>query len=376
MTTTPHLVTREGNIPLLAQTTRIVPMPKRLAISRQTIRTLATGSSSGILTDLDVSTLALRNQARNLPIIHTLVVASMLSSLGYTQRHAKGHPSELCFIDPELNLVRTICVPDACTGFASGSGQWIVACRDGRLYCFDRVGNIVWTWMTPRDRHFKSPVFLVAANEHGIFAAEGPYLYALSPRGELLWDWELPGHPQESRRLHIPNAHDSLTSALKTLELGQQPTPKQIRLAHRRMARLTHPDLNPDDEMASARFRSVQQAYEYLQKETSRAWQSRTITISLVMRGPSARITALQVQDAAVAIGSSKGEVYLFDAAGKVQSYHPQLGQQPVYSVLLRDGRLDAAFCYPRLYRFGSGSPVASEDLKEYFVTLTQHTDR
>ncbi len=36
---------------------------------------------------------------------------------------------------------------------------------------------------------------------------------------------------------------------------------------------------------------------------------------------------------------------------------------------------MDAAFCSPRLYRFGSGSPVASENIEEYFVNLAPHGD-
>jgi hypothetical protein len=371
---TVHTGWPEKDFPMPIRETRIVPMPKRLCASGGTVRALG----SGILTDLDVSTFALRKQARNLPVIHKLFLDAELNSLGYTQQQAKRNPSELHFIDPELKLLRTVRLPDACSGFTPRGGEWIVSCRDGGLHCFDRSGNVVWTWKAPRHRHSQSPVFLVAANQAGTFAAEGLYLYALASQGALRWEWELPNHNEQTRRLSILIGRDSSSQALalQTLGLKSAPTPEEIRQAHRRMARLTHPDLNPDDNMASARFRSVQQAFECLQKTSPAAGQAATITIGLEIGSrPTTRITALTVQESAVGIGTSRGEVYLCDHAGKVQACHLQLGRQAVSSVILRHGHLDAAFCYPRLYRFGGGSPVASEDIEEYFVDTVPHGD-
>jgi hypothetical protein len=71
-----------------------MPMPKRLCTGSGTIRTLATGAHSGILTDLDDSTFILRKQARNLPVIYKLFLSPELNSLGYTQPMPKEiHPS-------------------------------------------------------------------------------------------------------------------------------------------------------------------------------------------------------------------------------------------------------------------------------------------
>src|SRR5260370_23901070 len=144
----------EMEFPKPSKQTRIVPMPKLICVSGQRIRTLGMGRGSGVLTDLDTSTLAVAKQSRNLPVIHKLFLDSELNSLGYTQRFAKGNPSELHFLDPELSLVRTERLPDAGTGFAPCVRTWIVACRDGGLRCFDRCGRREWIWYAPRDRHF------------------------------------------------------------------------------------------------------------------------------------------------------------------------------------------------------------------------------
>ena len=265
----------EGNFPEPTREIRIVPMPKRMCTSLGRVLTLGTSGTSGVLTELEAATFALRKQTRSVPVMHKLFVNSNFDALAYTQPHGKGHPSELHFLDPALNLVRAGWAADACTGFASCGPEWVVACRDGTLISLDRSGNLLWTWQAPPARHprytslftLHSPSFLLAASDQEIFAAEGLYLYALSPRGELLWEWELPNR-HETGSVSIPLGRDRFQAlALKTLGLPHQATPEEIRSAHRRMVRLTHPDLHPDDENAAERFRSIQQAYDCLQGE-------------------------------------------------------------------------------------------------------------
>jgi molecular chaperone DnaJ len=48
------------------------------------------------------------------------------------------------------------------------------------------------------------------------------------------------------------------------LGVAQDATPEEIKRAFRRLARETHPDANPDDPTAEARFRDVAEAYEVL----------------------------------------------------------------------------------------------------------------
>jgi hypothetical protein len=120
-----------------------------------------------------------------------------------TQRQAKGNPSELHFIDPDLRAVHTARPVDACMSFAAHHGRWVVACRDGGIHCFSGAGAHLWTWEVPRERHFESPIFKVVAGGDLIFASEGLYLYAITERGHLLWDWELPHHHEQTRRIQL-----------------------------------------------------------------------------------------------------------------------------------------------------------------------------
>src|SRR5579863_2880056 len=48
------------------------------------------------------------------------------------------------------------------------------------------------------------------------------------------------------------------------LEVPRTATPEAIRKAHRRLARKNHPDLNPGNKDAEAKFKEVQEAYEVL----------------------------------------------------------------------------------------------------------------
>jgi DnaJ-class molecular chaperone len=50
----------------------------------------------------------------------------------------------------------------------------------------------------------------------------------------------------------------------ETLGVNRKATDKDIRAAYRKLARQYHPDLNPGDKSAEARFKEIQQAYEVL----------------------------------------------------------------------------------------------------------------
>ncbi len=55
------------------------------------------------------------------------------------------------------------------------------------------------------------------------------------------------------------------------LGVSREATPEEIKRAFRRLARETHPDANPDDPTADARFREVAEAYEALSDPDKRA---------------------------------------------------------------------------------------------------------
>lgn len=56
----------------------------------------------------------------------------------------------------------------------------------------------------------------------------------------------------------------------KILGISQQADAEQIKQAYRKLAKKYHPDLNPDDPEAEARFKEVVEAYEVLSDEAKR----------------------------------------------------------------------------------------------------------
>src|SRR5271166_81772 len=50
----------------------------------------------------------------------------------------------------------------------------------------------------------------------------------------------------------------------KTLGVDKKATPEEIKKAYRKLARKYHPDRNPDDKEAEARFKEISQAHDVL----------------------------------------------------------------------------------------------------------------
>ena len=59
------------------------------------------------------------------------------------------------------------------------------------------------------------------------------------------------------------------------LEVDRSASPEEIKKAYRRLAREFHPDRNPGDEAAEARFKDVAKAYETLSDAERRAHYDR-----------------------------------------------------------------------------------------------------
>ena len=220
----------------------------------------------------------------------------------------------------------------------------------------------------------------MAADSNLILAAEGLYLYALTPQCRLLWDWGLANRHEQSQSLTMPVGGVRLNqAAYRTLGISTQASTDEVRRAYRRMARLTHPDMNPGDSSAADRFRTVHAAFEELSKavvvnEPDNVVRIQ-ITFGLTYNGQpiTAAISSIALADGAIGIGTTKGEVYLCNLDGDVREYHKDLGRQWVASVRLRGGNLDAAYCYPRIYRFANGAPQASPDMPEFATHLLPH---
>ena len=56
-----------------------------------------------------------------------------------------------------------------------------------------------------------------------------------------------------------------------TLGLSRGAEKKEIQKAYRELARKYHPDMNPDDASAKAKFQEVQHAYDVLSDENKRS---------------------------------------------------------------------------------------------------------
>ena len=173
--------------PPIAQEARVSPMPKSICSAGQYLRALSATSKGAVLTDLDPTSLSLIRQVRGLPNVHRLQVAPDGFTLGYTQKHAKGYPSELHFIDPELRLAKTVFASNSCTSFASHCGDWLVACRDGCVYCFSNVGDQRWMWRVPREGHFEFAWLTVAADSNVILANTQLRTWLGTSAGLVLW---------------------------------------------------------------------------------------------------------------------------------------------------------------------------------------------
>lgn len=75
------------------------------------------------------------------------------------------------------------------------------------------------------------------------------------------WGWGGEGDGTRSR---------AELDALKALDLDADAGDEAVKAAHRRLAKEHHPDRNPGDEKAAARFQAVQAAYDVLRRAAER----------------------------------------------------------------------------------------------------------
>ena len=61
------------------------------------------------------------------------------------------------------------------------------------------------------------------------------------------------------------------TNLYELLESSSSASPEELKKAYRRLARQYHPDANPNDPAAEAKFKEISQAYEVLSDGQKRA---------------------------------------------------------------------------------------------------------
>lgn len=108
----------------------------------------------------------------------------------------------------------------------------------------------------------------------------------------------------------------------KTLGVHRNASQDEIQKAYRELARKYHPDLNPDDDSAKAKFQSVQQAYEVLNDSNKREMYDRYGSSFESMGGGPAGDTSWQTHAPGpggfedIDLGQFFGERFGHDSAG------------------------------------------------------------
>ena len=188
----------------LTATTRVTPMPKLCTAAGGVLRCLSTARGESIVTDVDPASACILQRTTRLPLIHRLWSNSAGYSVGYTQRHEMGNPSELLFLHPERRVLRRRDLPDAATEILDAGAMWVVGCRNRCVYGFSEEGEKLWKWRMPPNRwgedwvlhQTRGPDRLsVAVGAGHIAAAYGEQLWLLSRAGDTIWEYSLPQPP-------------------------------------------------------------------------------------------------------------------------------------------------------------------------------------
>lgn len=147
------------------------------------------------------------------------------------------------------------------------------------------------------------------------------------------------------------------TDHYKALGVPRSASADEIKRAYRRLAKKHHPDRNPDDSTAAAKFKEVQRAYEVLSDPDKRTeydqfgeagvgqWSTNARGQEVYQWGSGSTIRIDEVEDLLSAFGGS-GHASVFDqlfggAGRKRQTRAPQRGadvEQPVSLSLERAG--------------------------------------
>lgn len=350
---------------------RLKPTVRDLEMVGSLARCLLVDKDASILVDVNVETGDVVRRVEDLPVLGDTVFAASGCGIGVKRTAAVGKgPTQLAFLGADGRLTNQSSVPDATSQIACGPDLWYVGCRDGHLYAFDQEGRHRWKWETPGlrqhdgDAYSRPCPYYVAAR--GGFAAVSSMgnIYAVSPEGRTLWHYSLPNERQTRWTFTVPLPGSANADSYGILGLGSGASREEIKSAYRRSALATHPDRNPHDPNASARFREVQGAYEQLVAGHALEAPSGGHTFSVEIQGFGPTASFITANSAGVAVGSSQGRLYLLSHQGVLQEARA-LGDGPVWAALRPDGSLGTAWCDNALLFFRQGRIVNGVETTE-----------
>lgn len=316
------------------------------------VRCLLNSKDSSTLVDFDLESGTEIHRAENLPLLGSTVFSSDGRGIGVRRTAAVGKgPTLLRFLGADGRLVAISEVPDATSEIACGPGLWYVGCRNGFLYAFDFDGRQCWKWETPGaskstdNAYFRPCPYYVSS--HGSFAAVASMgnIYAVGPNGRTLWHAAIPNEHQTKWNFTVPILGETRhQQPYAVLGVSLNAPREQVKTAYRRLALATHPDRNPEDPGATAKFRMVQEAYERILAGQAEGGSSGNggITISFEIQGMGPVTSFVTATASGVLVGSSQGRIYSFDGSGSLRDARV-LGDSTVRVALRPDGRIGAA---------------------------------
>ena len=362
---------------------RLKPAVKDLELVGPTARCLLAAKESSTLVDIDFATGAEIRRVENLPLLGDTLFEPGGQGIGIRRTAAVGQgPTLLKFLGADGRMAAESSVPDATSEIALGPNLWYVGCRNGCLYAFGFDGKQRWVWETPGSKDFDNNAYLrpcpyyVASRRSFAAVASMGNIYAVSSRGKTLWHAALPNEGQTRWEFTIPiQGGEGREQAYRALGLPPGAPHKDVKSAYRRLALTTHPDRNPGDEDATAKFRLIQGAYEriFASPATTGA-TSAGMTVSMEIQGFGPTASFLVANAAGVVAGSSQGRLYVFDENGSLREARV-LGDGPVLAALRPNGTVGAAWCNDALLFFKENKIVNAAEAIDWPHALTMLGD-
>ena len=362
---------------------RLKPAVKDLELVGPTARCLLASKESSTLVDIDLTTGLELRRVENLPLLGDTWFAPDGRGVGIRRTAPIGKgPTLLRFLGGDGRVAAESSVPDATSEIALGPDLWYVGCRNGCLYALGFDGTERWVWETPGSKdsdnnaYFRPCPYYVASRQSFAAVASMGNIYAVSSNGKTLWQTALPNERQTRWEFTVPIHGDQGTQeSYRVLALPLDAPRSDVKAAYRRLALTTHPDRNPGDDSAAAKFRLIQGAYERILADpltTAAAPAGITMTMEIQGLGPTASFLASNA--AGVVVGSSQGRLYAFDENGSLREARV-LGDGPVRAALRPDGTVGAAWCSDALLFFKENQIVNAAEALDWPRALTMFGD-